>query len=113
MRAAILALMLVGCAPAATVPGDVPPTRQSQSVGTGQTCGGMAGVQCGKPGEFCDIPEANMCGAADGGGVCTPKPEACTREYRPVCGCGDVTYPNACTAAADGVSVAYRGECRT
>ena len=54
-----------------------------------------------------------MCGAADGGGVCSPKPEVCTREYRPVCGCGDVTYPNACMAAADGVSIAYRGECRT
>ena len=110
MRALVLALMLAGCAPAPA--GESPAPRQFESVATGQTCGGMAGVRCASADDFCDIPEANMCGAADGGGVCTPKPEVCTQEYEPVCGCGDVTYPNACMAAADGVSVAYRGECR-
>ena len=113
MRAFVLALMLAGCAPAPAGPADVPNPRQFKSVSTGQSCGGMAGVRCASPDDFCNVPEANMCGAADGGGVCTVKPEVCTQEYDPVCGCGDVTYGNACMAAAEGVSVAYRGECRT
>ena len=113
MRAAILALVLAGCVPAATMPGDTPPTRQFQSVGTGQTCGGMAGVRCASPDDYCKIPMANMCGAADGGGVYTPKPQVCRLPRFPVCGCGDVTYGNACIAAANGVSIAYEGECRT
>jgi hypothetical protein len=35
----------------------------------------------------------------------------CTMEYAPVCGCNDVTYGNACAAAAAGVQVWTEGEC--
>ncbi|MBU1849548.1 MAG: hypothetical protein KKH40_02365, partial [Nanoarchaeota archaeon] len=37
-------------------------------------------------------------------------PLACTREYRPVCGVDEKTYPNACTAG--NITIAYEGECK-
>ncbi len=76
----------------------------------GQMCGGIAGVQCGS-GLYCQYPAAAQCGAADQSGTCQARPQACTREYMPVCGCDDHTYANACTAAAAGVSVVSQGAC--
>jgi len=77
-----------------------------------RACGGMNPDQapCAE-GEFCDFPVEAMCGAADAPGVCRARAEMCTREFMPVCGCDDNTYPNACTAAASGVSVGALGEC--
>jgi hypothetical protein len=66
---------------------------------------------CDQEGYFCSLPEGTC---ADGGkGNCTPKPEACMMDYSPVCGCDGVTYGNACSAAANGVSVEFQGECDT
>lgn len=45
-------------------------------------------------------------------GLCILRPDACPANVDPVCGCDDVTYSNACEAAAAGVSVASQGECR-
>jgi hypothetical protein len=78
--------------------------------GDGEVCGGFAGLACAA-GEYCDYPAEALCGAADATGVCKAKPEACTEQYDPVCGCDDVTYGNACAAQAAGVSVASEGEC--
>lgn len=73
-------------------------------------CGGFAGVQC-ESGEWCDFPDDGICGVGDRFGTCRPRPELCTEQFIPVCGCNAKTYSNACKAAADGVDVAHLGEC--
>lgn len=55
--------------------------------------------------------------APEGPGVFPPGPRSgiCTREYRPVCATrrGErQTFPNACTAEAQGFRIQYSGECR-
>ena len=67
-----------------------------------------ANIDCGlRTGRYCDLG-GGVCG---GSGTCTVRPDACTRELRPVCGCDAMTYPNACEAARAGASVAAEGEC--
>ncbi len=71
-------------------------------------CGGLQSLACAA-GEYCNT--AGLACAADATGVCEPKPEACTQQYSPVCGCDGETYGSACSAASDGVTVAKDGEC--
>jgi hypothetical protein len=40
------------------------------------------------------------------------KPEFCTEQFDPVCGCDGETHGNACAANSAGVSVASEGECQ-
>ena len=80
--------------------------------------GGAAGATCGTRGAgacaaplFCKREPAANCGRADAPGVCASRPEMCTMDYNPVCGCDGHTYSNACGAASAGASVDHRGPC--
>lgn len=77
-----------------------------------ETCGGIAGVECGS-GQYCDYAETGTCGEGDQQGVCYPTPEVCTSNYEPVCGCDGNIYSNTCIANAAGVSVAPSDVCLT
>lgn len=67
-------------------------------------------AQCGDKTQFCS-KKAGQCDRTSYGS-CTHKPEVCTFQYDPVCGCDGQTYGNACTAASNGVNIAYSGECK-
>tara|TARA_R110002051_G_scaffold2593_3_gene13838 strand:- start:1331 stop:1714 length:384 start_codon:yes stop_codon:yes gene_type:complete len=123
MRLAILlfsSLFLAGCAwflepgvvPDRAVPADeVAAPNELPTAGEGAMCGGIAALQC-DDGLTC-IYEDGACHAiADAAGTCRKTGPICTKEYRPVCGCDGETYGNRCEAYAEGVSVAYPGECK-
>ena len=59
--------------------------------------------------EYCSRPDS-LCGGHQG--VCTGRPEICTLDYNPVCGCDDTTYSNVCAAAMAGVSIASHEACK-
>jgi hypothetical protein len=75
------------------------------------SCGGIAAIECAGTDQYCDFPLATHCGSGDQSGTCKVKPQGCTTDYTPVCGCDDHTYSNACSAAAAGVSIQATGEC--
>jgi len=83
--------------------------------GSGQTCGGIASLECPSSDEFCNYEESaggqGCVDIADAAGVCQTQPRACTREYKPVCSCDRRSYSNDCEAHAAGASILHEGAC--
>ena len=75
--------------------------------GLGDACSAIA-PGCGS-GQFCDFPISAGCG--NDPGICELIPDACTREFVPVCGCDGKSYDTECLAHSAGVSVAGPGKC--
>lgn len=69
------------------------------------TCGPNNKI-CGRS-QYCERP-MGACGAT---GKCQLRPDACTDEYVPVCGCDDKTYESACEANTRGTSIHKLGAC--
>jgi hypothetical protein len=76
----------------------------------GGRCGGFQGIGC-PPGQWCE-QAPGACGGADRLGICAPINAACTREFRPVCGCNGRTFPNDCVRRNAEVTKAHDGPCR-
>ena len=65
-------------------------------------------ILCPSNDHYCQI---EIAGACEGKGVCVLKPKGCEKIYKPVCGCDQTTYGNACMASSAGWNVAKNDPC--
>ena len=61
--------------------------------------------------EFCEFKQGS-CGKEAAEGSCSPKPEVCAMDFKPVCGCDGRNYSNKCAAHAKGVVIQGEGTCK-
>lgn len=97
--------------PPSAEPAPTPEPEPEPESTEGKVCGARAGNTCADD-EYCAYEPSGMCGWADATSVCKKRPEVCTADYGPVCGCDQKEYSNACTAAAAGQGVLKNGECK-
>jgi len=109
MRMLALTLVFVGACASRTVPQH--PTDGSAAEvladGGGQPVCRTNG-DC-LAGEYCHLDSGCITGVRMG--ACRPRPQACTEELSPVCGCDGKSHDNLCSAHAVGVNVAHAGPC--
>jgi hypothetical protein len=94
-----------------TNPAPAPDAAPAAPPSAERNCGGIAGFRCPEN-TYCLYAPFQKCGAGDAMGKCKPRPEVCTEEYKPVCGCDGKEHGNACAAAREGTSVQKEGPCK-
>jgi hypothetical protein len=77
----------------------------------GQECGGIGGIQCAGPTQFCDANAVNACTTADLLGTCKQTNLFCSQVYMPVCGCDGNTYSNDCERVRAKIQKSHDGAC--
>ena len=78
----------------------------------GATCTTDDGKSC-RPGSYCKRPFGACVEVPKGEGLCSPIPDICGDEVKPVCGCNGKTYSNICLAEIDDANIAHEGSCNS
>ena len=84
------------------------PATSAAAVESDASAGCVTNGDCGER-QYCAKPDGDCDGSA---GECAERPEICTQDWTPVCGCDGTTYGNRCGAASAGQNIAHEGECR-
>ena len=108
-----LILLSLSCQTMPTTAQSDSPTPAPAVVCTVDSLGAPIGPPCDS-GDFCQLV-SGICQtfAAQFSGTCQARPDPCSSNSSPVCGCDGNDYANECEAHSAGVNVAYEGGCIT
>jgi hypothetical protein len=85
--------------------------KVAHTAAAGEQCGGIGGIQCAGPTQFCDANAVNACTTADLLGTCKVTYLLCSQVYLPVCGCDGTTYSNDCERVRAKIQKSHDGAC--